>query len=428
MNAIADFAVNALWQSSIVAIVALMLSPLLRWAAPSLRHAILAGALVCCGLVPFIILPNAPHGGVATEVRVVPQLPVRSRSAAPAIASVYALLIMVAAVRLAVAHRRARSLVRHATEAISDDAAEAARTLGIHELRAAQIPAPITIGATVIVPASAHRESLFAMMAHEAAHVHRRDWWIHYATEVATLAVALNPAVWMLKRATATAREIACDAFVTRLHVAADRYAETLLAAARAQSDSYAMAFGGARALATRLRFLRRRTPAAGISISIAAIAGAAIVLTSAAACKARVNAFTDISGHYTLNRNASTFGPIRPYDSFDSWMMQDGLKISSRQVRVRGGRAEHFQWTIVADGKERPFLLKAGRRGVARAAWRGETLVIEVRENSGHQEHTEVTLDRDRRSLICAVEIREKSFSGRLRYVFERVGSEKRS
>lgn len=100
--------------------------------------------------------------------------------------------------------------------------------------------APMVFGVwrpAVVVPSSAvdglPSDQLDTMLAHELAHVRRRDTWVNWFQIVLTAVWWFNPVVWVLNRAVRKAREDCCDDLVLhRGETSNDAYCETLLHAA----------------------------------------------------------------------------------------------------------------------------------------------------------------------------------------------------
>jgi beta-lactamase regulating signal transducer with metallopeptidase domain/biotin carboxyl carrier protein len=141
--------------------------------------------------------------------------------------------------------RTARKLRRTATrcteERILDPFITLARAIGLvrlPEIRASTITTrPMLIGIirpTLIFPeqllATASSESLRMMIAHELAHIRRRDLaWTTLAAVLRTI-FFFHPLVWLARRESLLAQELACDELALRLTSSATtRYAEMLV-------------------------------------------------------------------------------------------------------------------------------------------------------------------------------------------------------
>jgi beta-lactamase regulating signal transducer with metallopeptidase domain len=127
------------------------------------------------------------------------------------------------------------------------------------------VDAPATVGSVILLPADhmawtpARR---LAVLAHEGAHVARRDFAIQLAASVNRAVFWFNPLSWWLRRHLADLAEAASDdAAIARLN---DRfaYAEILLEiAGRVRALPGAVAMGGQAAVASRIKRILAETP-----------------------------------------------------------------------------------------------------------------------------------------------------------------------
>ncbi|HKR63371.1 MAG TPA: M56 family metallopeptidase [Thermoanaerobaculia bacterium] len=418
MNDVADFAIAALWQSGLVALAALTMTRALRRADARLRHALLVVALVACAVLPFVPAPVTPVAA-ATNVVVAATQPTHL---ADLIALAYLLGVAWSVASLAVAIRKTMQL-RASAETHAFDAQD-----GIPIRTSRAIDVPVTIGVfrpMILLPPQLPDDALRAVLAHEIAHVRRRDALVQLLVEIVTLPVALHPLVRMLKRHVAVAREIACDERAVATAVEPRTYARTLLALAhRASVPRTALAFGHADALELRLVSLREMH----IPRRIAGVVIAAIVVLTATllAPRLRVDLFgprhaADFNGAWVLDRKASQFGPVGPYDAFTQTLHANGNTVSSQQVRVMGAHTRRVSWTVQTDGVNRPLTIRGGGpiRGTAR--WEGESLVLDMATANGHQERVRASVTPDARTLVCAGNVRDPKGSGSFRIVFRK-------
>ena len=70
------------------------------------------------------------------------------------------------------------------------------------------------------------------MLAHEMAHVARRDFLTNLFCELLSLPISFHPLTYLIKREIDRTRELACDELVTRRVLAPKVYARSLLWAA----------------------------------------------------------------------------------------------------------------------------------------------------------------------------------------------------
>jgi TonB family protein len=153
---------------------------------------------------------------------------------------------------------------------------------------------PMTWGVfrqVVLLPASAVEWPLDrqrAVLAHELAHVKRRDGLVRVITEAARVVYWFHPFVWYVAHELEVERELACDDCVLRLGTDAADYAGHLVAIARDLNSGRppaAASMGNAAQLKTRLRAIleprtRRRVlsrAAFGTLVSFAAMGTASM-------------------------------------------------------------------------------------------------------------------------------------------------------
>lgn len=174
------------------------------------------------------------------------------------------------ALRLAVGHRRVRRLLSASTPIETGDAreilsslCEQARVGGEVELRASRaIGSPVLYGwrrPVILVPqgwlGSLTADELRAILAHEVAHVKRRDFLANSLQRLIEIPLFFHPGAWLASRRIALAREELCDAWALSLGTDAASYARSLAAAAeRTQSAFAPVSLGIAESRFTLLR------------------------------------------------------------------------------------------------------------------------------------------------------------------------------
>jgi len=201
---------------------------------------------------------------------------------------------------------RLRRLVEAACPVTDGSCLRMARDL-VALLRLSHVPAilesgraviPMTWGvlnSTVLLPAGAVTwpgDRLHAVLAHECAHVQRRDWLVHMLTHVACAIYWFHPLFWIARRQLCRESEQAADDDVLGLGLEPSSYAAHLLDVVRASrvvTSSYAptMTMASRSHLEQRVDALlaignNRRPVTDRASMTVAAI-GAAVVLPLAA-------------------------------------------------------------------------------------------------------------------------------------------------
>ncbi|MDQ3282434.1 MAG: M56 family metallopeptidase [Acidobacteriota bacterium] len=310
---LADFVVRAAVQSGVIALTAIIFLPLLRRVRANVRYALLVAVIAVAALVPFVpamTMQNALPGRTAEPVA--RQSAVARTSAAsiamprvhaPAtlariIAASYVLFLIYPCASLVLALRHARRL---RANAVPSDAC------GVPVLLSREVRAPVTVGflrPAILLPHDLPPGALEAVIGHELAHVRRRDALVQLALEIATLPIAFHPLVWWLKRETALARELACDAAVTPAVVEPRQYARILVAIAQqATSPRGAIAFGAAATLERRLLSLRERPRRGALAAMLVAVT---VAISAYAAWRTPLHLFglrrDDIAGQWVLD------------------------------------------------------------------------------------------------------------------------------
>jgi TonB family protein len=103
----------------------------------------------------------------------------------------------------------------------------------------AEVAGPAMVGIqTVLLPvgfiAKVQESDLEAALAHELAHVRRRDYAKNVGYAVLMLPVSYHPCAWLIKRAVGESREAACDAMAADVLESRRMYARSLLRLATA--------------------------------------------------------------------------------------------------------------------------------------------------------------------------------------------------
>jgi beta-lactamase regulating signal transducer with metallopeptidase domain len=126
----------------------------------------------------------------------------------------------------------AEELWEHCTQAFSVKEARV--------LRSEAVAGPVTIGFAhpallvsdrFIEECASH--DVFAALAHECAHIKRRDFQKNLFYQIASLPIAFHPVTWFVKSQIARTREIICDDMATERLIDRRSYAESLLRLAK---------------------------------------------------------------------------------------------------------------------------------------------------------------------------------------------------
>ncbi len=163
-------------------------------------------------------------------------------------------------------------------------------------LRSEGIDGPVTVGfrePALLVPAGFAEEcsaqELLALLAHECAHMQRRDFQKNVAYEAASLLIAFHPVTWMVKQQIAQTREMICDGMAVEKLIDAPQYMRALLRMA-AQisftmqgSTAHAIGIFDANVLEKRIITMKRKRRQVSGAVRFAMIAACAAVLAAVA-------------------------------------------------------------------------------------------------------------------------------------------------
>jgi beta-lactamase regulating signal transducer with metallopeptidase domain len=180
-------------------------------------------------------------------------------------------------------------LWRHCKEVFSVKEAEV--------LRSERIAGPVTIGFTrpALIVSGGFIEKcgsleVLAALAHECAHMKRRDFQKNLLYEIASLAIAYHPVTWFVKSQIERTREMICDDMATENVIDRRSYAESLLRLAKVISlNAGALAFNAigifdANVLEERIMMIKTKKHHFSSSIKYGVTAGSILLLFSVAA------------------------------------------------------------------------------------------------------------------------------------------------
>jgi beta-lactamase regulating signal transducer with metallopeptidase domain len=262
MSAVAALFLDVTLKASLLCLLALAGSLLARRCSPAAGHDIGVAALACCGLLPLVAaasaltgplidfapvhaaanavttaLPSqAPHAGLAVVDRIWSG---DGGALLPAWLVTFLTVLWLAGVAIAVmrimlSHRAARALSKSAVP--FRGAAASAR---VRVATTAELTAPALFGLlrpVILLPESAYTwpaERLRAVLAHEMAHVRRRDVLTDCVSEIACALHWYNPLVLNLAKRVRAERELACDERVLADGIDSHAYAVALVDIAR---------------------------------------------------------------------------------------------------------------------------------------------------------------------------------------------------
>ena len=256
------YALNALWQVPLVFAAAWIASRASRRAGPAFHHTLWTTALLAEVLIPACsaqLLQTALRWLASLRRTSVPQtsyitVTMGTPHAAPgfhlppALLVVAALLYLAAlaffAIRLAIGLHQTASLRRRAQPLnLTGHARQSyhryAQLFAVPHAQVAasnEIASPITLGIrrpTLLLPAHLDTtllsEDLDAILAHEFAHMRRRDFAKNLLYQLLSLPIAFHPIVWLTRSRMAETRELICDDLAAHAVAGRQRYARSLL-------------------------------------------------------------------------------------------------------------------------------------------------------------------------------------------------------
>ena len=158
-----------------------------------------------------------------------------------------------------------------------------------------RVTGPVTMGArrpVLIVPVGfieeCGPEDFLAAVAHECAHMRRRDFEKNLLYEFASLMIAFHPVTWMLKAQIAQTREMVCDEMATDALIETHHYTQSLLrlaamiAVSPRASVTHAIGIFDANILEKRIMTIRNRKQQVGSVVKYGVMSLAALFLLSA--------------------------------------------------------------------------------------------------------------------------------------------------
>lgn len=325
--------VNSLWQVPLVFCAAWLAARLARPLGVRAEHRVWVVALLLEGVLPFcrfhpsalwprvlLLLQGAGFGvqrsGTVTAAAGAGQIAGTHWLAGNVLwvlAAVYVMLLLACAARLGVNLWRTRRLFARAEElgplAKLEEFKRAFKVRSAVRLAwTADTPGPATMGLrrhTVLLPegfaGEVGEEEMEAVLAHEFAHIERRDFSKNLLYEIAALPVAYHPLLAMTRTQLNETRELVCDARAAEALEGETRYARSLLRLAALLAERTvagpqpAVGIFDTNIFERRVMQLMSRKTAASAVRRLAGVAGCAVIATvtclSAVALQADVSA-----------------------------------------------------------------------------------------------------------------------------------------
>lgn len=352
---------NALWMTCVLAALTELLSRLSARTPAVQRHGLWVVALTLAVVLPLAAFHRSSatpiaevHITKATTLRSDASAPTRRRSSIPA-----ALLIVIPAVFTIT---RATRLVRalRIISQLSDG----------RLIRYADVAAPFTAGirrSVIVLPhwLRTWTAGRHVAIAHEIAHIRRRDFFWNLVQEGLILPLAWHPAALLIKARIDETRELACDDLAARDPQA---YGRTLLdiaqrAGSLADGPGLAIAMFDTDCLEKRIRNLVDDRPCSRHQWQLATgLVFLGAVSIGSAAQAVRVLTSTDFAGRWT--------GSVNGHPFFSMQLTEDGR-----------GTIDNFGILVANDGTIEDVELRPGVAQITNARAEGMTLHIASRE-----------------------------------------------
>ncbi len=217
---------HAVWTSVVCAMLVL---PVLSVALPAIPLRVLAPATTSIEPLPEVV--SGPQAAGPVTVRPAPEPPPARLGWPEFAAFAYAVIAAALLGKLALGYLLATRLVRRSTPI--EDAPVAVPGAALAE--SAAVSVPLTIGwrrPHILLPAGWRewdRTKLAAVLAHEGAHVARRDWLVAALARLNTSVFWFHPLGWWMERKLAALAEEACDESSLAATGDRERYAQVLL-------------------------------------------------------------------------------------------------------------------------------------------------------------------------------------------------------
>ena len=238
------------WQALLLTALAALYLCLLPRRSPEVRYTVWAALLPVITLLPVLsILTGALSASRLPSPGTIPGLtpvlhPLLSLDLrwSVAIASLWAALSLVRAVRLGIGALRLRTIARSAKPVDANHAITTLLTTTHQRFTtlcttdSAEITQPSVVGfrhPRILIPSAMYARltpsDLHQIVLHELEHLRRHDDWMNLVQKLSLVLFPLNPTLWWVERSLCRERELACDNGVLRRTAAPKLYASCLV-------------------------------------------------------------------------------------------------------------------------------------------------------------------------------------------------------
>lgn len=315
----ASYVVNAVWEVALIAAVAWLTSRLLKRLGPQAEHTVWVAALAMSVVTPALSVPRSllqlvTGSRMGSAAAVIPTAPGDAGTAAHGgvfalsafwiwcLLACYAATLIYFAGRLVLKFIAAVGMLPNASpvsftpeqDEIWQSCARAFELKGVRVLACAKARGPMALGLRkpiLLLPpnfaSNCTAQDFLSAIAHECAHLKRRDFQKNLFYELTSLLLAFHPLIRVIQAGIAQTREMICDGMVTEEHVEAASYARSLLRLAAAMavgsrgSDNYAVGIFDGNVLEKRIMRIRMTKQKAGAAMRYGLLNSAAVILLS---------------------------------------------------------------------------------------------------------------------------------------------------
>ena len=260
-SAIASYLINSLWLIPLIAATGWLMSRMLRRLGPQVEHFLWVSTLLLSVLTPafplyrwlpaFLPLPHSASGHSSITFVAAQGLDLKAANVfiipttlIVPLLFLYFIALLYFAVRLGWSIYCTATLYRNSSavslSAVHDELWHRCRqAFSIDEasiLSSSRITGPVTMGLrkpALLMPAeffsTCAPQDFLAALAHECAHMRRRDFQKNLLYEFASLFIAFHPVTHILKSNIAQTREMICDAMATDKFIDSRIYTQSLL-------------------------------------------------------------------------------------------------------------------------------------------------------------------------------------------------------
>jgi len=339
---------NSIWEAALIAAAGYLLSRLVRRLGPQFEHAIWVATLMVSVVTPALpLIRELAASLVAVQARgqhasiILIALPNSLPGSGPALAvphavlwlllALYVVATLYFAIRLVCSLLGASDLVRKAVPAsLTPEQDEiwhrCKRSLSLDaaQLLASAVSGPVALGLRTPIlllprdfPAKCAAQDFLAALAHECAHLKRRDFQKNLFYEAISLPLSFHPAIWAIKAQIAQTREMVCDAMVMERHMDARNYSRsllrlaTLVALAAREPAIHPIGIFDANILEKRIMRISTKKHQGSALLKYTVLSSAAVILLSAALTSAAMAFVIEPQSTSQGVTQDSPYGPV---------------------------------------------------------------------------------------------------------------------